>query len=129
MDLVTPILNGVKITTQPDNTHHIILIAPSDMRADALYNGLGNNVVLTYIESDNPTQFNLSIELSDTQKYFIIKVNITSEIANLLDWIDENKVTTLWVGYLDYKGQISIYGQSIPLFPLLRYHQLQHYKE
>jgi len=117
MDLVTPQLNGIRLTTQPDNTHHLVLIAPSDMRADALHNGLGNNVGLTYLETHDPTKFYLSVEILDTQKYFTIEVSKDTETANWLDWIDENKVTHLWVGYLDGNGEVSIYGRSIRLVP------------
>lgn len=117
MDLVTPALNDVRITTQPDNTHHLILIAPSDMRADALHNGLGNNVGLSYIEKDDPTLFYLSVEIIDTQKYFTVEIVKNNETGNWLGWIDEGTVTHLWVGYLDGKGEVSIYGPPIRLVP------------
>jgi len=117
MDLITPELNGSRLTTLSDNTHYLILISPNSMRADALYNGLGNNVILAYLEKDNPAKFYLSVEISDTQKYFTIEVDKDRETANWLDWIDEHKVTHVSVVYPDKNGDFLTYGQPIRLFP------------
>jgi hypothetical protein len=115
MDEIQPKIQGVRMTSEDNGTHHLILITLNAMWADVLHHTLDNEVVLGYTYDGSDITFYLVFELLHIDKMFRVAVNASGETLKWLNWIDEKLVTDVWAAHLDGKGGIVPFGQSIHL--------------
>ena len=116
MEEITPEIQGVRMTSQNNGTHHLILVTLNEMWADVLHHTLGDQVVLGYTNDGYDITFYLVFELSHIDKLFRVPVNASPETKKWLNWIDEKLVTNIRVAYRDGKGGIVTFGKAIRLY-------------
>ncbi|MDB5022493.1 MAG: hypothetical protein JWP78_248 [Mucilaginibacter sp.] len=115
MDEIQPKIQGVRMISQDNGTHHLILITLNAMWADILHHTLGNQVVLGYTYDGSDITCYLVFELVHIDKLFRVAINASGETLKWLNWIDQKMVTDIWAAHLDGKGGIVPFGQSISL--------------
>jgi hypothetical protein len=113
MDEIKADVQGIRMSTQNDDTHHLILISLNAMWADILRHTLGDSVVLRYVYDGYDITYYFVFELPHIDKMFRVAVNATSETRKWLNLIDEKRVTAISVAYRDGKGGIILFGKPV----------------
>lgn len=106
-------VQGIRINSQNDGTHHLMLIALNAMWADILQHTLGDRVVLKYNYDGQGITFDVIFELPVINKTFSVQANANTHTLKWLNWIDDKKVTVIRVAFRDGKGGPILFGNPV----------------